>query len=254
MSLDSDSTSNKNPGADKDPRKDALNVLIDQNQRLFAIYDARRGSAAGILTADVAIAALTATAIGLLKHVNAVLLGGLVVLLLLLVASVVFAIYTGAAAGLRRGKRRMPEKIFGLADASRSRRASAQESKSADDPDAPPNGSADQPQRSAGSTKDSDNPKTQSEAPLLSTESPEYRLAARELDAAVAELGKRCELTHDVAIIVRLRTLDLWRTRRDDAHKLAQRKDQEAGAAGLALGFALLWGAVLFAVIIFAHF
>lgn len=211
-------------GRDTDSSKDALDVLIDQSQRLFAIYDARRASAetkaAGILTADVAIAALTGTAVGVIKHVNLALLVGLAVLLLLLVASVIFAVYTGSAAGLRHRTRRGVEQVFGLVDAYLDRRSSQQQ---------------------------------QQEAPLLSTESDEYRVAAGALDRATTELRKSCEDTDDYAIIVRVRALDLWEVRRDDAHELAQSKDRGVGAAGIALGFALLWGAVLFAVIIVWH-
>jgi hypothetical protein len=211
-------------GRDTDSSKDALDVLIDQSQRLFAIYDARRASAeakaAGILTADVAIAALTGTAVGVIKHVNLALLVGLGVLLLLLVASVIFAVYTGSAAGLRHRTRRGVEQVFGLVDAYLDRTSS---------------------------------PQQRQETPLLSTESDGYRVAAGALDCATTELRKSCEDTDDDAIIVRVRVLDLWEARRDDAHELAQSKDRGVGAAGVALGFALLWGAVLFAVIILWH-
>jgi hypothetical protein len=222
MSTDSDGI--EAPGRDTDPLKDALDVLIDQSQRLFAIYDARRASAetkaAGILTADVAIAALTGTAVGVIKHVNLALLVGLAVLLLLLVASVIFAVYTGSAAGLRHRRRTGVKQVFRLVAVFLDRTSSQQQ---------------------------------RQEAPLLSTESDEYRVAAGELDCATTELRKSCESTDDYAIIVRVRALDLWEARRDDAHELAQSKDRGVGAAGIALGFALLWGAVLFAVIILRH-
>jgi hypothetical protein len=88
-----------------DPREDVLDILIDQYQRLCALYDARRSSAeakaAGILTAAVAVAALTATAASLVNHINVALAVVLVVLLVFLVLSVVSAIYAASAAGLR---------------------------------------------------------------------------------------------------------------------------------------------------------
>ncbi len=214
-------------GRDTDSSKDALDVLIDQSQRLFATYDARRASAetkaAGILTADVAIAALTGTAVGVIKHVSSALLIGLGVLLVLLVASVIFAVYTGSAAGLRHSARRGVAQIFAPVDSYLARTSS-------------------QPPRQAGN-----------EAPLLSTESDQYRVATSALDDAATALSQRCEETDDPAIIVRLRALELWQRRRNDAHELAQSKDRSVGAAGIALGFALLWGAVLFAVIILWH-
>lgn len=88
-----------------DPREDVFDVLIDQYQRLCALYDARRSSAeakaAGILTAAVAVAALTATAASLVNHINVALAVVLVVLLVFLVLSVISAIYAASAAGLR---------------------------------------------------------------------------------------------------------------------------------------------------------
>lgn len=92
-----------------DPRIDALDRLTDQFQRLYVIYDARRASAetkaAGILTAAVAIAALTATASGLVNNVDSTFAIGLVVLLLFSVAA---AIYAASGAGLvgRRSRSR----------------------------------------------------------------------------------------------------------------------------------------------------
>jgi hypothetical protein len=90
-----------------DPREEALDLLIDQYQRLFALYDARRSSAeakaAGILTATVAVAALTATAASLVKYVNIPLA---VVLVVLLVISVISAIYAASAAGLHGPRHR----------------------------------------------------------------------------------------------------------------------------------------------------
>ncbi len=95
------------------PREDALDVLIDQYQRLCALYDARRSSAeakaAGILTAAVAVAALTATAASLVNHVNVALA---VVLVVLLVLSVISAIYAASAAGLR-GPRDRKDQVEG---------------------------------------------------------------------------------------------------------------------------------------------
>lgn len=242
----------------KDRNKDALDVLIDQNQRFFAIYDSRRGSAetkaAGVLTADVAIAGLTATAVGLTKHVNSFLLVGLGVLLVLLVFSGFLAIYTGAAAGLRR-RRRGPGKMLDAIDIYVARRAAAQQPCS------------DQQSRDAANIRegagvdarlseqpmdDRERAKAGADTPLLSTESPKYRQAAEDLDAEALNLEKACDHT-DPAIIIRLRTLNVWQRRREDAHELAQRKDQGAGAAGIALGFALLWGAVLFGLIIASH-
>lgn len=244
---------------DTDSAKDALDVLIDQSQRLFAIYDARRASAetkaAGILTADVAIAALTATAVGVIKRVNLALLVGLCVLLLLLVGSVVFAIYTGSAAGLRHRTRGGLKRVFGLVDAYLARTSSQQprrESNSADGRDMS-ECSVEGSEPSTPATVDATTVKAGKEAPLLSTESDEYRSAASDLDCAMTKLRKSWEDSDDQAIIVRLRTLDLWQRRRDDAHELAQRKDRGVGAAGIALGFALLWGAVLFGVIILWH-
>ncbi len=96
-----------------DPREDALDVLIDQYQGLFALYDARRSSAeakaAGILTAAVAVAALTATAASLVNHVNVALA---VVLVVFLVLSVFSAIYAASAAGLR-GPRDRKDQVKG---------------------------------------------------------------------------------------------------------------------------------------------
>jgi hypothetical protein len=251
---------NAGSGSDsaEDPNKDALDVLIDQNQRFFAIYDSRRGSAetkaAGILTADVAIAGLTATAVGLTKHVNSLLLVGLGVLLLLLVVSVIFAIYTGAAAGLRR-RRHGPAKMFDAIDIYVTRRAAAQQASSDQQSRDAANtreGAGVDPRLSEPPMNDPERLKAGADTPLLSTESPKYRQAAEALDAEALNLEKACDPT-DPAIIIRLRTLNVWQRRREDAHELAQRKDQGAGAAGIALGFALLWGAVLFGLIIGSH-
>lgn len=246
-------------GRDTDSSKDALDVLIDQSQRLFAIYDARRASAetkaAGILTADVAIAALTGTAVGVIKHVNSAVLIGLCGLLVFLVASVIFAVYTGSAAGLRHRTRRGVGQVFGPVDAYlawTSRQQTPQEANSADGRDLSEHlveGSEPPTQaRTDATTVNSGD-----EAPRLSTESDEYRDAARALDCATNKLRKSCEDSDDYAIIVRLRTLELWQKRRDDAHQLAQSKDRGVGAAGTALGCALLWGAGLFAAIILWH-
>ena len=224
------------PKQDTDACKEALDILIDQNQRLFAIYDARRGNAetkaAGILTADVAIAAATATAVGVAKHVKSLLLVGLLVLLLLLVASVICALYTGAAAGLYR--RLGVLKKFVRAGTDRPSRQHPA--------DARPLGSADGP-----------TPGRKDKGPLLSTESTEYRRAASSLDHEAEKLCSECDRVEDAATRVRLRTLELWQRRREDAHEAAKRKDQGVGAAGGTLGVALLWGAFLFAAIIVAH-
>jgi hypothetical protein len=191
---------------DRDQRKEALDLLIDQHQRLFAIYDARRSNAeakaAGILTATVAIAALTATAASLVKHVN---LGFAVALVVLLVLSVIAAIYAASGAGLH-----------GLRDSSE---------------------------------------ETQTETPLLSTESPHYRTAAEDLSTSAEKIMEECrnEASDAIAIdpmTVRAQTLKLWQERQLDAHHLAQRKDRGAAVAGIALGGAMACGAVVVVLIV----
>lgn len=199
-----------------DPREDALDVLIDQSQRLFAIYDGRRssaeGKAAGILTAAAAIAALTVTAASLVKHVNVELAIGLVAFLVL---SIVCAIYAGAAAGLRhRGARVTP--------------ASSEPDK-------------DREQHAAGTRQ-----------PLLSTESADYAKAALAFNTTAEEILDECRREASVAIVARVRTLELWLERQADAHHLAQRKDQAVGMAGIMLGFALVCGAAM-VIVILAH-
>lgn len=188
-------------GSRDDPREDALDLLIDQYQKLFALYEARRSSAeakaAGILTATVAVAALTATAASLVKHVNVALAVSLVVLLVL---SVVCAIYAASAAGLH---------------GPRSRKA-----------------------------------QTEIKPPFLSTESTQYRGAARALNAAANEILEACQGAASEAITVRLRTLELWRERQIDAHHLAQRKDRGAAYAGITLGLALACGAAIVVLIV----
>ena len=199
-----------------DPRVEALDVLIDQSQRLFAIYDTRRsnaeGKAAGILTAAAGIAALTVTAASLVKHVNVELAVGLVGFLVL---SIVCAIYAGAAAGLRQ---RGP-----LVNPPRSE---------PDDDQAWPTDGARQP--------------------LLSTESAAYAKAALAFNITANEILDECQNDASVAIVVRVRTLQLWRERQADAHHLAQRKDRAVGMAGITLGFALMSGAAM-VIVILAH-
>lgn len=184
-----------------DPREDALDLLIDQYQKLFALYDARRSSAeakaAGILTATVAVAALTATAASLVKHVNVALAVSLVVLLVL---SVVSAVYAASAAGLHGPRSR----------------------------------------------KD----KAEVKPPFLSTESPQYRSAARALNATADEIVERRRDAASDAIAVRLRTLMLWQERQLDAHHLARKKDRGAAYAGITLGLALACGAAIVVLIV----
>jgi low affinity Fe/Cu permease len=184
-----------------DPREEALDCLIDQYQRLFALYDARRSSAeakaAGILTATVAVAALTATAASLVKHVNIALA---VVLVVLLVISVICAIYAASAAGLRGPRHR-------------------------EDP-------------------------AKTNSPCLSTESAQYRDAARALNATAEEILRACQDATNEALTVRVRTLELWKERQLDAHHLAQRKDLGAAYAGITLGLALACGAAIVVLIV----
>jgi hypothetical protein len=199
-----------------DPRKDALDVLVDQSQRLFEIYDARRssaeGKAAGILTAATAIAALTVTAASLVKHVNVELAVGLVGFLVL---SIACAIYAGAAAGLRHREARV-----NLA--------------------------------SSGPAADQELPVDGARQPLLSTESADYARAARAVGTKADEMLAECRDDASVAIVVRARALELWLERQADAHHLAQRKDRAVGLAGIMLGFALVCGAAM-VIVILAH-
>jgi hypothetical protein len=184
-----------------DPREEALALLIDQYQRLFALYDARRSAAeakaAGILTATVAVAALTATAASLVKHVNVALA---VVLVVLLVIGVISAIYAASAAGLRGPRRREA--------------------------------------------------KAETKSPFLSTESTQYRDAARALDITADEILRTCQDAASEAIAVRVRTLELWQERQLDAHHLAQKKDRGAAYAGITLGLALACGAAIVVLIV----
>jgi hypothetical protein len=189
-----------------DPREDALDVLIEQYQRLYALYDARRSSAeakaAGILTATVAVAALTATAASLVKHVNVTLAVALVVLLVL---SVLGAIYAASGAGLFYRKKQAKAKL---------------------------------------------EDEVETEPPFLSTESDEYQHAVQELNATAITVLKACEHAGSKAITVRVRTLELWRARQLDAHHLARDKDRGAAGAGIALGSALVLGAIIVALIV----
>lgn len=194
-----------------DTREDALDVLIDQYQRLFALYDARRNSAeakaAGILTATVAVAALTATAASLVNHVDVTLAVALVVLLVLSVGS---AIYAASAAGLRGARGR------------------------ADQPRAKPP-FLDQVERKRS---------------FLSTESAQYWDAVNALDATAAGLMAACRDAASESLTVRVRALKLWQERQMDAHHLAQRKDRGAAIAGIMLGLALVCGALIVVLIV----
>ncbi|MDX6646546.1 MAG: hypothetical protein QOK40_2273 [Miltoncostaeaceae bacterium] len=86
------------------PKAEALDLLVEQTKSIFEIHEARlnaaESKAAAVLTADIALAALTVTAAKAVQHVSQT---AALVVLAPLVLSAIAATIARSAAGLHRG-------------------------------------------------------------------------------------------------------------------------------------------------------
>lgn len=206
--------------------------LIDQCQKLAAIYDQRRSDADSqattVLTTAVTLAALIITASATLSGTST---GLAVAAMIILAFSTAFAVWERSGAGLRphgqSWRETVPEWKKTVSKLFRDQPADEESQRPADATvDQPEQAKSDQRPTAHGASRPG----------LLSHSSPGSSDAAHAF--ACAMRSQNCDAAHDA-------TLNLWRNRADDLHYIAKAKERAAALAGIVLAVAVILIAVL---------